>query len=311
MALALAESAQSYSEVLVRDTSFQHSRISDVGENLAKLSGSLSMKDLSAAQVTLSWYNEIKNYHFVGEDPIRCGHFSQLIWQSTTAMGMGIAESADGRTVIVVAHYQPQGNCIGQWSANVPRLLHGTPHTFTLEELTKAMNADSKSDEKEKSVTSRNRKHSLQDANQMPEKEVTASNFTLAPPTETNEKSTGSVSKKTVDFAPLNARQIDESEAFAMEVFMVLNQRRIALGLPPFLLNEDLDYLAQELAKELRSGESRGIPEGNWQGRRTRHYAKSSCLLDKSVADPNCKYVAIGCELNPPFKRSSVVLLFA
>lgn len=115
---------------------------------------------LSAAQVTLSWYNEIKNYRFAEEDPICCGrwyfvfkpewqinwyllgHFSQLIWQSTTAMGMGIAESADGRTVVVVAHYQPQGNCIGQWSANVPRLLHGTPHAFTLAELSKFISSD-------------------------------------------------------------------------------------------------------------------------------------------------------------------------
>ncbi|VDK33634.1 unnamed protein product [Taenia asiatica] len=242
VALALAESAQSYAEVLVRGTSFQHSQITDVGENLAKLSDSLPMKDLSAAQVTLSWYNEIKNYHFVDEDPICCGHFSQLIWQSTTAMGMGIAESADRRTVIVVAHYQPQGNRIGQWSANVPRLLHGTPHTFTLEELT---------------------------------------DFTLTLPIETNrEKSTGNVSKETVNFAPLNARQIDESGAFAMEVFMVLNQRRIALGLPPFLLNEN------------------DPPD-------------THIHLNLTVADPNCKYVTIGCEFNPPFKRSSVVLLFA
>ncbi|KAH9278837.1 Golgi-associated plant pathogenesis-related protein 1 [Echinococcus granulosus] len=352
MGLDLAESAQAYAAVLARENGLRHSGLPDVGENLARLDGSPPMKDISAAQVTLLWYNEIKNYPFVGEDPIRCGHFSQLIWKNTTAVGMGVAESADKTAVTVVAHYRPPGNFRGQWGNNVPRLIHGIPHAFSVEELTKAMNAEPKSVKKEERATPSSPQTSARDTNQLLDKSedsslhrtefpsaspsskemcrVQSPKADLPPtlPTQMNEEeSAGSASKVEVNFASLKPRQIDEGAVFAMEVFMALNQRRVALGLPPFLLNEDFDHLAQELAKGLKSGDSRDIPEGTWQGRRTRHYSECSCLLHRnatkfvqrcyltklrmSVADPNCKYVTIGCELNPPFKRSSIVILFA
>lgn len=50
-------------------------------------------------------------------------------------MGMGKALSYDGRTTVVVGHYQPPGNFMGEWGQNVPPVLYGKPHPLTLEEL--------------------------------------------------------------------------------------------------------------------------------------------------------------------------------
>ncbi|KAM3176615.1 hypothetical protein ACTXT7_006184 [Hymenolepis weldensis] len=125
----LASSAQAYAEVLASKNVFQHSGSHDVGENLAKQSG------LPA------------NFS---------GHFSQVIWKDTNAMGMGKALSHDGQTAVVVGHYQPPGNFMGEWGQNVPPVLHGEPRPLTLEELAKGMNEDVKSEEKENLVSSKN-----------------------------------------------------------------------------------------------------------------------------------------------------------
>jgi hypothetical protein len=37
------------------------------------------------------------------------GHFTQVVWKSTTTFGVGVALSDDGRTDYVVAQYSPPG----------------------------------------------------------------------------------------------------------------------------------------------------------------------------------------------------------
>ncbi|MEB3333427.1 MAG: CAP domain-containing protein [Cyanobacteriota bacterium] len=41
------------------------------------------------------------------------GHYTQMVWRQTTAVGCGAAAGADGRTRLV-CHYAPAGNRIGQ-----------------------------------------------------------------------------------------------------------------------------------------------------------------------------------------------------
>jgi hypothetical protein len=46
------------------------------------------------------------------------GHFTQVIWKSTTKVGFGIARTND-YCVVVVANYSPPGNYIDEYKENV------------------------------------------------------------------------------------------------------------------------------------------------------------------------------------------------
>jgi pathogenesis-related protein 1 len=41
------------------------------------------------------------------------GHYTQMVWRSTTQVGMGQA-SCPGGALVIVAEYNPPGNYIGQ-----------------------------------------------------------------------------------------------------------------------------------------------------------------------------------------------------
>ena len=45
------------------------------------------------------------------------GHFTQLVWKTTTKVGVGIAQK--GRETVVVARYMPAGNFMGRNLQNV------------------------------------------------------------------------------------------------------------------------------------------------------------------------------------------------
>ena len=48
------------------------------------------------------------------------GHFTQIVWMSTSKFGIAKATAANGK-VYVVARYNPPGNFPGQFPANVKR----------------------------------------------------------------------------------------------------------------------------------------------------------------------------------------------
>lgn len=67
---------------------------------------------LSASE---SWYSEIEEYIYqpITDSNIQeTGHYSQMIWNTTKEIGVGIAKGTDG-SIIVVANYFPAGNIIG------------------------------------------------------------------------------------------------------------------------------------------------------------------------------------------------------
>ncbi|CAF4590501.1 unnamed protein product [Rotaria sp. Silwood1] len=115
----LSRSAQNFSEKLASTNKFYRSGTPGVGENLYMEGGSTNIKLNGTAPVTF-WYNEIKYYNFnSGSSSMPTGDFTQLVWKSTTRLGVGIAYSNGGRPVYVVAHYSPPGNYMGQYTANV------------------------------------------------------------------------------------------------------------------------------------------------------------------------------------------------
>jgi pathogenesis-related protein 1 len=67
--------------------------------------------------VVNSWGNERADYNYKNNscrEGKMCGHFTQLVWQSTTSVGCAVAECEDSHEQIWVCQYQPAGNWIGQ-----------------------------------------------------------------------------------------------------------------------------------------------------------------------------------------------------
>ncbi|KAI2803528.1 CRISP [Blomia tropicalis] len=99
------------------------------GENIFWKS-SPSMK-LTGYEGVNSWYEEYDLYDksWYGGDPPRnsykvSGHFTQLIWKSSTHLGVGVA--INGNSFYVVANYHPLGNYFTRYKDNVLPLITST-----------------------------------------------------------------------------------------------------------------------------------------------------------------------------------------
>lgn len=75
-------------------------------------------------------YKEINDYSFISGRTTNgkaVGHFTQLVWDDTTHVGMGIATKHSGSYWItyIVAKYSPPGNYRGQYIKHVHGLKPG------------------------------------------------------------------------------------------------------------------------------------------------------------------------------------------
>jgi pathogenesis-related protein 1 len=113
----LAAYAQEWADHLASNNcAFEHRsgqyRVKGYGENI--FWGSAS--SYNALSATKSWYGEIEQYvHGVltNQNWSVAGHYTQMVWSNTTAVGIGKATCTDG-AVIIVANYNPPGNYIGE-----------------------------------------------------------------------------------------------------------------------------------------------------------------------------------------------------
>ncbi len=122
----LNQIAQKYAEYLAATSKFEHSRnkLGDesLGENLYMQWISHGKVPVSGRKAAKAWYDEIDLYSFKHPKySEETGHFTQMIWQATQKMGVGVALSADGREVYIVTNYYPTGNIInpGYFEKNV------------------------------------------------------------------------------------------------------------------------------------------------------------------------------------------------
>ncbi|UJR24307.1 hypothetical protein I4U23_027274 [Adineta vaga] len=118
--------AQNYAQTLCDTNSFAHSGNTyngqALGENLWQMSSSspISKDSINGATPVTAWYDEISAYNFAaGVFASNTGHFTQLVWKSSTKFGIGICCTSAGTTCMVVANYLPAGNVAGQFIANV------------------------------------------------------------------------------------------------------------------------------------------------------------------------------------------------
>lgn len=114
----LSDFATSYLSSQEEKCRFAHSG-GPYGENLA----------IGYADVVASidgWGGERVDYDFdKGEFSEETGHFTQLVWKNTTAVGCGRVDCGEGKGWYLVCEYWPRGNVIGQFEVNVGRAVEG------------------------------------------------------------------------------------------------------------------------------------------------------------------------------------------
>jgi uncharacterized protein YkwD len=111
----LEKQAADWAKRLAREEKLYHRQPNRYGENIYWISGG----SLDAAAAVDAWYGEIEAYDFAkGGFSAETGHFTQVVWASTTELGCGWARSRSG-AIFVVCNYNPPGNVLGRFPANV------------------------------------------------------------------------------------------------------------------------------------------------------------------------------------------------
>ncbi len=105
----LAKRSEEWALLLLREERFGPRRDGLFGENLFESSGGSS----SPNQVVAGWMSEQRNYNESNNScSARCGHFTQVVWRDTKAVGCGVAHNRT--TEIWVCNYDPPGNMRGE-----------------------------------------------------------------------------------------------------------------------------------------------------------------------------------------------------
>jgi uncharacterized protein YkwD len=111
---ALEAAAQAWAVTLAAEGTLRHSG-AKYGENLYLWSGSQLADGGGPVQ---TWYDEVRNYNFNNATfSPTTSHFTQVVWKGTTELGCGAASGAKG--TFVVCNYNPAGNLMGTFKANV------------------------------------------------------------------------------------------------------------------------------------------------------------------------------------------------
>ncbi|XP_065065301.1 uncharacterized protein LOC135691380 [Rhopilema esculentum] len=123
----MSKESQWYADNLARKGSVNHSPLKSrpgIGESIEKLC-TKSNGIPTASQVVKKWYEEVCNpgYNFKRDGKqVGTGHFTQIVWKDTKALGIGLAasKSEDGHICsYVVARYYQAGNDLGTIRSNV------------------------------------------------------------------------------------------------------------------------------------------------------------------------------------------------
>lgn len=112
---SLAQIAQDWAVKLAESGKLEHNMSNNLGENLYWNSHTFADTNcLTKAVPVTRWASEKANFKGVTftQDLLKYGHYTQLIWPTTTQVGCGAAYSENG--FYVVCNYNPAGNTIGQ-----------------------------------------------------------------------------------------------------------------------------------------------------------------------------------------------------
>jgi pathogenesis-related protein 1 len=105
----LAAVAQAWANHLVLEGRLHHRASPRYGENLYLISGGRATPN----DVVSSWAGEEEDYDYRANTcHSRCGHYTQIVWRSTRAVGCAVARSRNME--VWVCEYNPPGNYVGE-----------------------------------------------------------------------------------------------------------------------------------------------------------------------------------------------------
>ncbi len=107
----LATVAQRYANHLMMTGAFEHSKDDRYGENLFEILGDGAAS--KPTEVVEAWGAESNFYKYKSNScTSMCGHYTQIVWRDTRAVGCGSARDANKE--VWVCNYAPYGNIIGE-----------------------------------------------------------------------------------------------------------------------------------------------------------------------------------------------------
>ena len=116
----LAQSSLAWARHLQKTNqcNMRHSK-GKVGENLfwASAWSDGRVQDIAAKTVVDSWGNEKQDYSYSNNrcaSGKMCGHYTQVVWKTSTMVGCGAAICDDNHHQVWVCQYSPPGNWVGQ-----------------------------------------------------------------------------------------------------------------------------------------------------------------------------------------------------
>ncbi|CAL4073851.1 unnamed protein product, partial [Meganyctiphanes norvegica] len=111
--------AKEWAIICARRDTMEHRPNNQYGENIYRSWSSTPGHKIKGNVPVESWYEEISDFIF-GEEPTdtRAGHFTQLVWEDSREVGVGVARSQSG-WLYVVANYKPAGNYVGSFATKV------------------------------------------------------------------------------------------------------------------------------------------------------------------------------------------------
>ncbi|XP_033732427.1 uncharacterized protein LOC117321910 [Pecten maximus] len=120
----LTRDAQMWADIIAEKGFTQYSELPGRGESIALLD--TNGLELDGSEVSKLWYKERDQFDF--NDPKwrkATMNFTQMIWKSSTDVGVGVAKVKDKDKCVVVAQYRPvgNGNRPGEFRKNVPASL--------------------------------------------------------------------------------------------------------------------------------------------------------------------------------------------
>ncbi|HLK63051.1 MAG TPA: CAP domain-containing protein [Bryobacteraceae bacterium] len=105
----LAAGAQAWADTLLKSHRFYHMPNNSHGENLFEIHGQAATPD----DVVHDWAAESLDYDYRSNRCSSvCGHYTQIVWSSTTEVGCAVARS--GSREVWVCRYDPPGNVVGR-----------------------------------------------------------------------------------------------------------------------------------------------------------------------------------------------------
>uniref|UniRef100_A0A1I8PNM4 SCP domain-containing protein n=1 Tax=Stomoxys calcitrans TaxID=35570 RepID=A0A1I8PNM4_STOCA len=112
----MCDFAMEWAQHLAKKNKLKHRKKNKYGENLALGTGS----SYNVEDAVQSWYDEMENYDYKKPGfSAQTGHFTQVVWQQSSQIGVGVAQKND--CTWVVCNYDPPGNVLGHYEENVQR----------------------------------------------------------------------------------------------------------------------------------------------------------------------------------------------